>query len=191
MIRRPPRSTLFPYTTLFRSTIPTDKIPEVLNNKLPKDISILSAEEVDGDFHARFSAHKKTYRYQLYKSRIRSPFYKDLAYQVKSDLDIDAMKREIKELIGVHDFVGFMSSGSSVKTTVREIYSAEIFEEGDLVVVEVCGNGFLYNMVRIIVGTIIDIGRHHIRESMKDIIVSKDRNRAGHTAPPQGLFLKE
>ena len=173
------------------TTIPIDKIPEVLNNRLPKDISILGAEEVREDFHARFSAHKKTYRYQIYPSRIRSPFYKDIAYQVKNSLDIEVMKKEIKHLIGVHDFVGFMSSGSSVKTTIREIYWAEVFKEGDLIVIEICGNGFLYNMVRIIAGTMVDIGRGYIKESMKNIIEYRERDRAGHTAPPQGLFLKE
>lgn len=173
------------------TTIPTDKIAQVLNNKLPKDIAVLDAMEVGEDFHARFSAHKKTYRYRIYPSRIRSPFYSSTSYQVKSPLDVELMKKEVKYLIGVHDFVGFMSSGSSVKTTIREIYSADVFKEGDMLVIEVSGNGFLYNMVRIIAGTLVDIGRGHIRESMKDIIESKNRGSAGHTAPPQGLFLKE
>lgn len=173
------------------TTIPIDKIPEVLNNKLPKDIAVLEAVEVDEDFHSRFSAHNKTYRYQIYPSSIRSPFYKDTCYQVKSPLDLDRMKKEVKGLVGAHDFVGFMSSGSSVKTTVREIYDAKVFEEGDLIVLELTGNGFLYNMVRIIAGTLVDMGRGYIGDSMVDILESKERGRAGHTAPPQGLFLKE
>lgn len=170
--------------------IPVDRFPEILNNNLPKDIAVLSAEEVDEDFHSRYSAHRKTYRYYIYPSRIRSPFYRETSYQVKYSLDVEKMKSEIKALEGEHDFCGFMSSGSSVKTTVREIYRAELFEEGDRLVIEVEGNGFLYNMVRIIVGTMVDIGRGRITEPLKDIIESKDRDRAGHTAPPQGLFLK-
>lgn len=175
---------------LVDTTIPVEKIPEILNNNLPKDIAVLNAEEVDIDFHSRYSAHRKTYGYYIYPSRIRNPFYKDLSYQVKYELDVEKMKREIKYLEGKHDFCGFMSSGSSVKTTVREIYRADLFEEKGRIVVELEGNGFLYNMVRIVVGTIVDIGRGRITESLEDIIKSKDRNRAGHTAPAQGLFLK-
>lgn len=172
------------------TSIPVDRFPDILNNNLPKDIAVLSAEEVDDDFHSRYSAHRKTYRYYIYPSRIRNPFYRETSYQVKYNLDVEKMKREIKKLEGIHDFCGFMSSGSSVKTTVREIYRADVFQEGDRIVIEVEGNGFLYNMVRIIAGTMVDIGRGRIEESMSDIIESKDRDRAGHTAPPQGLFLK-
>lgn len=172
------------------TTIPVDKFPEILNNHISKDIAVISAEEVSCDFHSRYSAHRKTYRYYIYPSKIRNPFYRDTSYQVKYTLDVEKMKREALSLVGEHDFVGFMSSGSSVKTTVREIYRAEVSMENDLIYIEVEGNGFLYNMVRIIAGTLVDIGRGKITESLSDIIESKDRNRAGHTAPPQGLFLK-
>ena len=114
---------------------------------------------------------------------------KDFAYQVKYDLDLDRMKEEIIHLLGQHDFKGFMSSGSDIKSTVRIIYRADIYKDGDLIVIEVEGNGFLYNMVRIIAGTMVDIGRGKITESLRDIIGSGVRGRAGHTAPPQGLFL--
>lgn len=171
------------------TTIPTEKIPEVLNNNLPKDISVVEAAEVGDDFHPRFSAHKKTYRYRIFPSRVRSPFLKDTSYQVKYGLDIEKMKSEVKSLEGEHDFCGFMSSGSSVVSTVRTIYRAEIYEDGDEIVIEVCGNGFLYNMVRIIAGTLVDIGRGAIDLSLSEIISSKDRSKAGHTAPAQGLFL--
>lgn len=173
------------------TTIPIDKIGEVINNRLPKDISVLSTQEVKPEFHARHSAHKKTYRYQIYPSRIRNPFLKDFVYQVKYDLDFDKMKEEIGYLVGQHDFKGFMSSGSDIKSTIRTIYKADIYKEGDLIIIELEGNGFLYNMVRIIAGTMVDIGRGKIRESLKDIIESGIRGRAGHTAPPQGLFLVE
>ena len=173
------------------SQIPVDRIPNALNAKLPKDISIVKAEEVDEDFHSRYSAKKKTYRYQVYNSLYRSPIYADISYPVKYDLDIDKMKKEAKSLIGTYDFKGFMSSGSSVTDTVRTIYNIEVSKSEDLIIIEIEGNGFLYNMVRIIAGTLVDIGRGRITEKMSTIIESKSRSMAGHTAPAHGLFLKK
>ena len=173
------------------SQIPVDRIPNALNAKLPKDISIVKAEEVDEDFHSRYSAKKKTYRYQVYNSLYRSPIYADISYPVKYDLDIDKMKKEAKSLIGTYDFKGFMSSGSSVIDTVRTIYNIEVSKSEDLIIIEIEGNGFLYNMVRIIAGTLVDIGRGRIAEKMSTIIESKSRSMAGHTAPAHGLFLKK
>ena len=173
------------------SQIPVDRIPNALNAKLPKDISIVKAEEVDEDFHSRYSAKKKTYRYQIYNSLYRSPIYADISYPVKYDLDIDKMKKEAKSLIGTYDFKGFMSSGSSVTDTVRTIYNIEVSKSEDLIIIEIEGNGFLYNMVRIIAGTLVDIGRGRITENMSTIIKSKSRSMAGHTAPAHGLFLKK
>ena len=173
------------------SQIPVDRIPNALNAKLPKDISIVKAEEVDEDFHSRYSAKKKTYRYQIYNSLYRSPIYADISYPVKYDLDIDKMKKEAKSLIGTYDFKGFMSSGSSVIDTVRTIYNIEVSKSEDLIIIEIEGNGFLYNMVRIIAGTLVDIGRGRITEKMSTIIESKSRSMAGHTAPAHGLFLKK
>ena len=173
------------------SQIPVDRIPNALNAKLPKDISIVKAEEVDEDFHSRYSAKKKTYRYQVYNSLYRSPIYADISYPVKYDLDIDKMKKEAKSLIGTYDFKGFMSSGSSVTDTVRTIYNIEVSKSEDLIIIEIEGNGFLYNMVRIIAGTLVDIGRGRIAEKMSTIIESKSRSMAGHTAPAHGLFLKK
>ena len=173
------------------SQIPVDRIPNALNAKLPKDISIVKAEEVDEDFHSRYSAKKKTYRYQIYNSQYRSPIYADISYPVKYDLDIDKMKKEAKSLIGTYDFKGFMSSGSSVTDTVRTIYNIEVSKSEDLIIIEIEGNGFLYNMVRIIAGTLVDIGRGRITENMSTIIESKSRSMAGHTAPAHGLFLKK
>ena len=173
------------------SQIPVDRIPNALNAKLPKDISIVKAEEVDEDFHSRYSAKKKTYRYQIYNSQYRSPIYADISYPVKYDLDIDKMKKEAKSLIGTYDFKGFMSSGSSVIDTVRTIYNIEVSKSEDLIIIEIEGNGFLYNMVRIIAGTLVDIGRGRITENMSTIIKSKSRSMAGHTAPAHGLFLKK
>ncbi|MBQ1793541.1 MAG: tRNA pseudouridine(38-40) synthase TruA, partial [Peptostreptococcaceae bacterium] len=173
------------------SQIPVDRILNALNAKLPKDISIVKAKEVDEDFHSRYSAKKKTYRYQIYNSLYRSPIYADISYPVKYDLDIDKMKKEAKSLIGTYDFKGFMSSGSSVTDTVRTIYNIEVSKSEDLIIIEIEGNGFLYNMVRIIAGTLVDIGRGRITEKMSTIIESKSRSMAGHTAPAHGLFLKK
>lgn len=173
------------------SKIDVSRIPDALNSKLPKDISIIDAEEVDEDFHARYSAKGKVYRYLVYNSRYRNPILKDISYQVKYDLDFDKMKKAAESLVGTHDFCGFMSSGSSIKDTVRTIRNVKIEKEGDLIVFEFEGNGFLYNMVRIISGTLIDIGRGKIEENMEEIIKSKNRSNAGHTAPGHALFLKK
>lgn len=173
------------------SKIPVNKIPDALNSKLPKDISVIDAEEVDEDFHARYSANGKIYRYLIYNSRYRNPILKDISYQVKYDLDFEKMKKEAESLLGTHDFCGFMGSGSSVKDTIRTIRSVKIEKEGNLIIFEFEGNGFLYNMVRILSGTLIDIGRGKITESMEEIIKSKNRSNAGHTAPAHALFLKK
>lgn len=173
------------------STIPANRMPDALNAKLPKDISIVDCEDVEENFHSRFSAKGKIYRYLIYNNPYRNPLYKDTSYHVRYNLDIKKMQEEAKSLIGTHDFKGFMSSGSTVKDTVRTIHNITIKKEEDLIVLEVEGNGFLYNMVRIIVGTLIDIGRGRIDISMKDIINSKDRGVCGHTAPAHGLFLKK
>ena len=173
------------------TNIPASRIPDALNAKLPKDISVISCEEVDMDFHARYNACGKTYRYLIYNRPYRSPLYKNLAYHVKCDLDWDKIRLEAKYLIGTHDFVGFMSSGSSVKDTVRTIYDIKIEEHEGITSIEISGNGFLYNMVRIIVGTLVDIGRGRIKHNMEEIINSKSRSMCGHTAPAHGLFLKK
>lgn len=174
-----------------KSRIPANRLPDALNAKLPKDISIIDCQEVSEDFHSRYSATGKIYRYLIYNKPYRSPLYKDISYHVRYDLDIQKMRSEAKSLVGTHEFKGFMSSGSSVKDTVRTIHNITIEESGDLIALEVEGNGFLYNMVRIIVGTLVDIGRGRIDKSMEEIIASKDRGEAGHTAPAHGLFLKK
>lgn len=173
------------------SNIPTKNLPNALNAKLPKDISIIDCIEVDEEFHSRYSAKRKRYRYLIYNSSYRNPIYKDMSYHVKYDLDLKKMCEEAKSLIGEHDFKGFMSSGSSVNDTVRTIYDITLQKQDNLIILEVEGNGFLYNMVRIIVGTLVDIGRGRIKESLKNIIDSKERGMCGHTAPAHGLFLKK
>ena len=113
------------------STIPANKIPNALNSKLPKDISIIDCVEVNDEFHSRYNAKGKTYRYLIHNGMYRSPIYKDISYHVKYELDFDKMVKESKHLIGIHDFKGFMSSGSSVKDTVRDIYDIRLSKEED------------------------------------------------------------
>lgn len=173
------------------SSISIESIPMALNAKLPKDISVIEACEVNDDFHSRYSTKGKTYKYLIYNSKFRHPILNNISYQVKYELDFDKMCIESKSLLGTHDFKGFMSSGSSVKDTIRTIYDINIKKTDDLITLEISGDGFLYNMVRIIVGTLVDVGRGRINESFLDIIESKNRSRCGHTAPAQGLFLKK
>ncbi|MBF8984077.1 tRNA pseudouridine(38-40) synthase TruA [Lutibacter sp. B2] len=173
-------------------TIPVERLPVALNSVLPDDIAILSAIEMNYDFHARYNAMGKKYVYKIYNSNIRSPLSRNYVYYVPQDLDIEKMKMATKYFLGTHDFKGFMASGSSVKETVRTIYNLDITEKEKQITVEVSGNGFLYNMVRIITGTLVDVGRGKINlNDLENIIASGDRNRSGHTASAQGLYLYE
>ncbi|WP_026895012.1 tRNA pseudouridine(38-40) synthase TruA [Clostridiisalibacter paucivorans] len=174
------------------SSIPGDRFFMALNSVLPNDISIVNSEEVDLDFHSRYNAKGKIYEYIIYNSRIRSPIYRNYSWHVPLKLDIKSMRSALKYFKGTHDFRGFMSSGSNVKDTVRTIYDIEISSFAKFIKVKISGNGFLYNMVRIIIGTLVDVGQKNIYvEDIKDIIKSKQRENAGKTAKPQGLYLKE
>jgi len=174
------------------SSIPADKFSFALNTLLPGDIVIKKSEEVSGDFHARFSAKGKKYRYVIYNSPHPSALLRSRSWHVFYKLDIEAMKEAATYLIGTHDFTCFMAQGSNVKSTVRTIWEMSIEKEKEIVQIEVSGNGFLYNMVRIIVGTLIEIGAGKIRpEQIDDIMKKCDRKLAGRTAPRQGLYLVE
>lgn len=174
------------------SKILPEKFSLALNTKLSDDIRILKSEEVDLDFNSRFDAKKKTYLYQIYNTKILSPFYRLYSWHVPYALDISLMERALKELEGEHDFRAFMSSKSSVKSTVRTIYSTNIIKEDDIIKIEITGNGFLYNMVRIITGTIVEVGNKRRDIScIKEAISFGQRGFLGQTAKPQGLFLKE
>lgn len=172
--------------------IPVDRYPYALNSKLPKDIVCRSAELAEDDFDANRSAKAKRYIYKIYNSDIPDAFLGRYSWQYKHKLDVEKMKLAAKAFVGEHDFIGFASSGFTVKTTIRTIYSLDVKREGDLITIDVCGNGFLYNMVRIIAGTLAFVGSGKIEpEDMEAIIASKCRERAGVTAPPHGLCLKE
>jgi len=174
------------------STIPPEQFFRAINTKLPVDIRILSSKECDMDFHSRYNANGKCYLYKIYESNVGSPFKSDLAFQVNQSLDWDAMEEAAGYFIGEHDFKAFMASGSSVKTTVRRIERISFEKKNDLYEMTFKGNGFLYNMVRIMVGTLYEVGSHRLTpRSISGIIQGMDRSKAGITAPAQGLYLKE
>ena len=174
------------------SNIKISKIPIALNSKLKKSIVIKSAEEVPESFHARYNAKGKKYRYIINNSLTGSAIYRDLEYHMPIKLDIEKMKQAVKYFEGEHDFKAFKSSGTSSKSSVRNIYKAEIIEKDERISIELTGSGFLYNMVRIISGTIVDVGLGKISpEEIPNIIESKDRTKAGKTLPAHGLYLVE
>ena len=173
------------------SLIPIEKIPIALNTNLKKSIRIIKAEEVDERFHSRLSCKKKTYRYVINNSSYESAIYRNLETYIPMKLDVSKMKEAAKYFEGEHDFKAFRASGTSSKSSVRTIYKLEILEkENNRIHIEVTGNGFLYNMVRIISGTLVEVGLGKIKpEEIEEIIDSKDRSRAGKTLPAHGLFL--
>lgn len=174
------------------ASIPVEKFPYAINTALPEDIVCISAVRERDDFEASRNALKKRYVYRILNSDFPDPFLDPYTYHVKGSLDIEAMRAGAGHFCGMHDFVGFASSGFSVKTTERCIYSLNIYEENGLICIDVTGNGFLYNMVRIIAGTLISVGKHALSpEMIPEIINSRDRKRAGITAPAKGLCLME
>ena len=173
------------------SLIPIEKIPIALNTNLKRSIRIVEAEEVDERFHSRLSCKRKTYRYVINNSSCESAIYRNLETYIPIKLDVNKMKEAAKYFEGEHDFKSFKASGTSSKSSVRIIYELEILEKAnDRIYIEVTGNGFLYNMVRIISGTLVDVGLGKIKpEEIQEIIDCKDRNKAGKTLPAHGLFL--
>ena len=172
------------------TSIPAEKIPLALNPLLPDDIVVTHAEEVGADFNPRFKALKKTYEYSIYNAPFRNPLYRNYSEYVRYELDLDSMRTACEAFVGEHDFRAFCASGNSSKTTVRTIYSLDVEKDGDFIKIRVTGNGFLYNMVRIIAGTLIYVGEGRIApDNLPEIIASGDRRKAGKTAGPSGLVL--
>ena len=173
------------------SNIPIDKFPIALNSNLKKSILIKSAEEMDERFHSRLSCKRKTYRYIIDNSKYGSAIYRNLETHIKEKLDVDKMKEAVKFFEGEHDFKAFKSSGTSSKSSVRTIYKADVIKkENERIWIELTGSGFLYNMVRIIAGTLVEVGLGNIEPmEIRNIIESKKRENAGKTLPPQGLYL--
>ena len=171
--------------------IPEDRWPFAFNNKLPKDIVVLDAVRVPDDFHARFDAAEKTYRYCLWNHRISNAFLRRYAWHIPYSLDIDVMRKGASFLIGEHDFTSFCSNKAVVVNRTRHVYEISIEEEGSGEIwLTFRGKGFLYNMVRIMVGTLVQVGSgKYPYEAVQQILKARDRNRAGVTAPAHGLFL--
>ncbi len=166
------------------------RIAFALNSVLPESISVRSCREVPADFHPRYHAVAKEYIYRFYDSPAPDPFLNGLAFHERKGLDQPLMDRAAKHFIGTHDFKGFMSTGSKIEDTVRTIYSCGVERQGDEVVFKVVGDGFLYNMVRIMAGTLLFISMGRIsEEELPAIIESGERSAAGKTMPAYGLYL--
>jgi len=174
------------------SSIPGDKWQFALNSFLPADIQIIQSNECGPRFHPRFDALSKTYHYVLYRQNKGRIFYRNYALHNTDSLDLAAMQAACQLLEGRHNFKSFCASGSSVKTFERSVYRCNVVEEEPFLRLEIQADGFLYNMVRIIMGTLLEIGRGNYHpETIKDIIAAQDRTKAGPTVPPQGLYLME
>jgi tRNA pseudouridine38-40 synthase len=173
------------------STIPASSFREAINSKLPDDIVILQSEEVQKDFHARYSCIGKQYSYTILNRIEPSALERNYVYHYKRPLDFKAMKEGCSFFLGKHDFSAFKSTGSSVKTSERTVHKAWVEKDGDKIIFYVEADGFLYNMVRIMMGTLINTGIGKVfPEDISKIINSKDRKMAGNTAPARGLCLE-
>jgi len=173
-----------------KTIIPADKICFALNQKLPADIKIVQSKEVALDFHPRYQKSIKTYQYKIENAKTQTPVYRLYSYFYFIPLDVELMKEAVPYFIGEHDFKSFCNIRSKVENTVRTISDMTLIKEGNIITITIAGNGFLYHMVRIIVGTLIAVGRGIIKpEEIANILESKNRDLAGQTAPPEGLTL--
>ncbi len=172
------------------SRIPAEKYRDAINSLLPDTVRVRESAEVPEDFHPRFSAKKKTYKYYIRSSCVMSPLKNRYEYYVSGKLDTEKMEKAAKFFIGEHDFMPFMASGSAVKDTVRTIYNAEITVNGEEIVYTVCGNGFLYKMVRLMVGTLVEIGRGKYEPEYIAKLLSDNTLRATVAAPARGLVME-
>ena len=167
-----------------------DKFSYALNQRLPEDIRIQNSCEVPLDFHPRYQKTVKTYEYRILNRTFRMPTRRLDTYFYHYPLDVEKMKKAASYLEGEHDFKSFCAIGAQVKTTVRTIYACDVEKEGDIITIRVTGNGFLYNMVRIIAGTLVKVDGGAIEpEAVKEILAKKDRSAAGPTAPAHGLTM--
>lgn len=172
-------------------TVPADRLPYALNALLPQDIRVVSSKVMPLDFHARYDALEKTYRYQIYEGEFPNVFWRRYAYWSKHSLDWEEITRCGQLFVGRHDFAAFAASGSSVQTTIRTMTEVIVDSAGPLKTVRFTADGFLYKMVRNLMGTLVEVGLGRL--SLKDVertIASRDRNRAGATISPAGLFLE-
>lgn len=172
------------------STVPPERFAYAVNPLLPEDIVVVGAEEVPQDWHPRYQNSVKTYEYHILNREMPDPLRRRESWHVSFPLDLDSMREAAAYLRGEHDFRSFCSIHTGVKTTVRTIYTLDIDRSGNLITIRISGNGFLYNMVRIIAGTLVEVGRgFRTPENVRDILNAEEREKAGATAPPQGLVL--
>ena len=180
------------YVANFRtnSRIPVERLPFAINTHTPEDIAVREAVEVADDFNAIGSCIKKEYTYRIYNSRVKNPFYVNRAYFYPKHLDEEYLSRAANQFVGTHDFRAVRSVGTETKSTVRTIYYCDVTRNGDLLELKVCANGFLYNMVRAITGTVLYAAEgKFLPEDIPAILESGDRRLAGPTVPPGGLYL--
>ena len=172
------------------STIPCERLPLAVNSRLPEDIVVVKATEVPDSFNAIGSCEKKEYTYRIYNSRIRNAFYVNRAWFYPKYLDETVMQRAASHFVGTHDFAAVRNVGTETRTTVRTVHYFDVSRSGDLIECKVCANGFLYNMVRAMVGTIVYAAEGKFSpDSVQDILLSKNRTAAGPTVPPGGLYM--
>jgi len=170
--------------------LPLSAFREGVNRFLPMTVAVQEAREMPADFHARFSACGKWYRYSIYQGPVRHPLYGRFSWHLRQPLDLPSMQHAAAAFVGCHDFASFRSSNCEARTTVREIFSVDLFEDGPLLHIDVRGGGFLKNMVRVMVGTLVEIGQgRRSQEDVARLLAHPDRTLAGKTAPPQGLCL--
>lgn len=177
------------------ATIPADKLPVAVARFMPNDLSLYYAQEVGDDFHPRYDVVSKEYLYKIKNERVYDPFFYGRVWFLPKPIDdehIGKMREAAKALIGKKDFSTFMSPGSDVTDTVRNVFYLNIEKNGSDIDIKICADGFLYNMVRIIVGTLIEVAYDRLKpEDMLKVLESHDRQRAGMTAPPDGLYLNK
>ncbi len=176
-----------------QTNIPCEKLVGALSVYLPPDISVNSATLVSNEFHARYDVKYKEYEYLIWNSKIRNPFLHDRTWQYSKpidDISLMNMQTAAKHFCGTQDFSAYMASDSNVKSTIRTIYSADVYRNGDIIGFKVSADGFLYNMVRILMGTLVSVAEGKISpDEIDNITLSKNRSRAGITVPPHGLYL--
>lgn len=174
------------------STITCRGIVFGMNSRLPDDIGVMTCEEASESFHARFDCKGKEYEYVIHNSEYKNPFYMNTAYRSWYPIDEKKLDKAAKDFVGEHDFKAFCCAECTKENTVRTIYSFDVRREGEMVIFTVSGSGFLYNMVRIMVGTLLFINEGKLEENaIPRILDSKDRTKAGRTVPPQGLYLNK
>lgn len=185
----------FALSFCYTGKVPADKIVPALNAHLPPDIRALALQPMPDDFHARYAAHEKTYCYYILNARIDDPFTLDLCHRVAQPLDLEAMQAAAAQFVGTHDFLALCASGSSVAAhgdTVRTVSQCTVRRSGDRFVITVTADGYLYNMVRILAGTIVEAGLHkRTADSIPALLQGRDRRKAGPTLPAKGLFLED